>query len=98
MSNIENFLLMYNSNFKYDLCRYWQKLEELGFDPVMGNYFKIEYHKSVEMFDTHYKLKSDDIFHIIIQLSRFFKDFSVFETNSTPDFRHPPIKGGEVLN
>jgi hypothetical protein len=50
------------------------------------------------MFDTHYKLKSDDIFHIIIQLSRFFKDFSVFETNSTPDFRHPPIKGGEVLN
>ena len=69
-----------------------------GFDPVMGNYYKIEYHKSVEMFDTHYKLKSDDIFHIIIQLSRFFKDFSVFETNSTPDFRHPPIKGGEVLN
>ena len=26
----------------------------------------IEYHKSVEMFDSRYKLKSDDIFHIII--------------------------------
>ena len=38
MSNIENFLLMYNANFKYDLCRYWQMLEELGFDPVMGNF------------------------------------------------------------
>lgn len=39
MSNIENFLLMYNSLFKYEFCRYWQKLEEKGFDPVMGNFF-----------------------------------------------------------
>ncbi len=29
---------MYNLQFKYDLCRYWQKLEESGFDPVMGKY------------------------------------------------------------
>ncbi len=49
------------------------------------------------MFDSHYKLKSDEIFHIIIQLSRFFKDFSDFETPSTPDFRHPPIKGGSDM-
>ena len=37
------------------------------------------------------------MFNIIIQLSRFFKDFSDFETNFTPDFRHPPIKGGPEL-
>ncbi len=49
------------------------------------------------MFDSHFKLKSDEIFHIIIQLSRFFKDFSDFETASTPDFRHPPIKGGQDM-
>ena len=34
---------MYNAYFKYDLCRYWQILEEKGFDPVTGlkfnNYF-----------------------------------------------------------
>lgn len=39
MSNIEHFLLMYNPQFKFDLCRYWQKLEEKGFDPVMGMFF-----------------------------------------------------------
>lgn len=35
ISNIENFLLMFNPNNKYDLSRYWQKLEEKGFDPVI---------------------------------------------------------------
>jgi hypothetical protein len=30
-------------------------------------------------------------------VSRFLKDFSDFETKNTPDFRHPPIKGGIEL-
>lgn len=37
VSNTENFLLLYNAQFKYDFCRYWQKLEEKGFDPVIGS-------------------------------------------------------------
>jgi hypothetical protein len=82
---------MYNAYFKYDLCRYWQILEEKGFDPVT------EYNKSVEIFEKNYKLKADELFYIIIQLSRFFKDFCDFETPLTPDFRHPPIKGGHEL-
>jgi hypothetical protein len=41
ISDIENFLLLFNSYNKYDLCRYWQKLEEKSFDPV------IEYNKAV---------------------------------------------------
>ena len=45
------------------------------------------------MFEGHYKLKSDELLFILLQFSRFFKDFSDFETNNTPDFRHPPIKG-----
>jgi hypothetical protein len=49
------------------------------------------------MFENHYKIKSDQLFSIIIQVSRFLKDFSEFETKSTPDFRHPPIKGGPEL-
>jgi len=32
---MENFLLMFNSNTKYSLTRYWQKLEEAGFDMVL---------------------------------------------------------------
>ena len=41
VSSIENFLLMFNPNNKYELSRYWQKLEEKGFDPV------IEYNKAI---------------------------------------------------
>ena len=42
ISNTENFLLMYNAYFKYDLCRYWQILEEKGFDPVTGRYILLQ--------------------------------------------------------
>ena len=91
MSNTENFLLLYNQSFKYDFCRYWQKLEEKGFDPV------IEYNKSVEMFENQYRVRSDELFQIIMQVSRFMKDFSDFETKYTPDFRHPAIFGSVDL-
>ena len=40
ISNIENFLLLFNPNNKYELSRYWQILEK-RFDPV------IEYNKAV---------------------------------------------------
>ena len=56
-----------------------------------------EYYKSVEMFDTHFRLKSDELFNLIIQLSRFFKDIGDFETSNTPDFRHPLLKGGNYM-
>ena len=49
------------------------------------------------MFENHYKVKTDQLFLIIMQVSRFLKDFSDFETKNTPDFRHPPIKGGVEL-
>jgi len=65
VSIIENFLLLFNSNTKYTLCRYWQTLEEKGFDPV------IEYNKAVEGFDMHYHADSEDIFSIILQVIYF---------------------------
>lgn len=86
ISNIENFLLLFNPNNKYELCRYWEKLEQKGFDPAC------EYNKAVESFIMHYKPTSDDTFSIILQISRFLKEFSDFETELTPDFRHPLIK------
>ena len=62
VSIIENFLLLFNSNTKYTLCRYWQTLEENGFDP------SIEYNKAVEGFEMHYHPSSEDIFSIILQV------------------------------
>ena len=42
-------------------------MEEKGFDPVTGNYINFkEYNKSIEIFENNYRLKSDELFHIII--------------------------------
>lgn len=90
ISSIENFLLLFNPNNKYDLSRYWQKLEEKGFDPV------IEYNKAIEGFTMHYHPTEENIFRIIVQISRFLKEFCDFETYLTPNFRHPPIEGNIV--
>ena len=87
ISDIENFLLLFNPYTKYDLCRYWQKLEERSFDPV------IEYNKAIEGFEMHYHPTSDDLFRIITQISRFLREFSDFETYYTPEFRHPQLIG-----
>lgn len=87
VSSIENFLLMFNPNNKYELSRYWQKLEEKGFDPV------IEYNKAIEGFSMHYHPSDENIFKIIVQISRFLKEFCDFETYETPAFRHPLIEG-----
>jgi hypothetical protein len=37
--------VIYNNSTKFELCRYWQKLEEKGFDPT------VELNKSLEIFD-----------------------------------------------
>lgn len=87
ISNIENFLFIFNPFTKYDLCRYWQTLEEKGYDPVN------EYNKRLEMFDMQYAPAPRDLFIVILQVSRFFKEFAEFETMHTPKFRHPYIKG-----
>ena len=92
VSIIENFLLLFNPNNKFDLCHYWQTLLDNGFDPAL------EYNKAIEGFEMHYKPSFEDIFRIILQVSRFLKEFSDFETESTPIFRHPPISGNTELN
>lgn len=74
VSIIENFLLLFNSNTKYTLCRYWQTLEENGFDPA------IEYNKAVEGFEMHYHPSSEDIFSIILQVFFFLHFNLIFKT------------------
>lgn len=87
VASIEAFLQLFNPFTKYDQCRYWQVLEDKGYDPV------VEYNKGLELFDMHYSPKADDLFTIILQISRFLKEFTDFETKLTPEFRHPSIKG-----
>ena len=87
IATIDNFLLLFNPHTKYDLCRYWQVLEEKNYDPV------VEYSNGLELFDMHYSPKPEELFTIILQISRFLKEFSDFETSNTPKFRHPFIKG-----
>lgn len=44
----------------------------------------------------HYHPTEENIFRIIVQISRFLKEFCDFETYLTPNFRHPPIEGNIV--
>lgn len=87
ISVIENFLILFNPMTKFDLFRYWRRLEQSGYDPVT------EYNKGVEQFDIQYIPEPDKLFIIILQVCRFLKEFSDFETAITPVFRHPLIKG-----
>lgn len=64
LANIETFLLLFNPSTKYDLCRYWQILEENHMDPVN------EYNKGLESFEMHYNPKSEELFTIILQICR----------------------------
>jgi hypothetical protein len=48
----------------------------------------------MEEFEIQYHPTNEELFKIIIQLSRFFKEFGDFELFLTPVFKHPPIHGG----
>lgn len=85
LANIENFLLLFAPATKYDLCRYWQRLTETGFDPVA------EYNKSLDLFEMHFRPSNKDLFLIFLQITRFLKEFADFDTIHTPQFRHPPV-------
>ena len=65
LSNIETFLLLFNPSTKYDLCRYWQILEENQMDPVN------EYNKGLESFEMHFNPKAEELFTIILQICRY---------------------------
>lgn len=41
----------------------------------------------------HYHPSDENTFRIIVQISRFLKEFCDFETYDTPSFRHPFIEG-----
>ena len=89
--NFESFALMYNCKTKFELFRYWQKLEEKSYDPV------VEFNRSLQNFDIVnlilqiYHPDLNDMFFVITMVAKFLKEYSDFE--SCPNFRHPSIRG-----
>jgi hypothetical protein len=58
-----------------------------------------DYNKAIEYFQMRYRPKPTEMFRIFLQVARFLREFSDFETPNTPDFRHPPIMGNrEVMS
>lgn len=66
---------------------YWQRLEICHFDVVQ------EYNRSLELFVENNHLGNQDLFVLVVQFCRLFKELSDFETEFTPEFRHPHLKG-----
>lgn len=92
ISSIDNFIVLFSENTKFELFRFWKRLEKKGYDPVY------EYNKAFEIFEMHYNPKDNELFILSIQICRFFKELSEFESNITPEFRHPFIKSKIVQN
>lgn len=92
ISSIDNFIILFSENTKFELFRFWKKLEQKGYDPVY------EYNKAFELFEMHYNPKDSELFILSIQICRFFKELSEFESSITPEFRHPYIKSKIVQN
>ena len=86
ISSIIPFLFLFNAFSKYDLFFYWRKLNKKKFDP------SIEYNNALEAYCLKFYLSPEEMFNIVIQISRFLKEFSEFENHLTPDFRHPFIR------
>jgi hypothetical protein len=86
ISAIENFLILFNPAHKYLLSLCWGGLVRQNYDPV------IEYNKALELFEMHYQPTIGNLFQIILQLSRFFKELVDFEGDYLPEFRHPLIR------
>jgi len=85
LADIEHFMLMFTPRLKIDLFRYWQFLESAGYEPVG------EYAKALNSFELRLAPPSLDLFKIVLQFCRFFKEYADFETELTPDFKHPLI-------
>jgi hypothetical protein len=91
LTDIEYFLLLFHQDNKLQLFYYWKQLEKVGYEPVE------EYSKSIENFDSRTTLTSKDLFMIILQMTRFFKEFGDFEVRWTPSFQHPLIQNKHAI-
>jgi hypothetical protein len=87
LTKLEVFAIMYSPAYKIELCMYWLKLEQQHFDPVQ------EYNRALEEFVAVYSPNNKDLFILLIQFCRFFKDLAEVESSYTSMFRHPKFRG-----
>ncbi|CAD8192999.1 unnamed protein product [Paramecium octaurelia] len=88
--NIEHFLILWNPYNKFELCQLWEMLEQNGYDLVM------EYNKAVENFQAIYKPTTEGLFFIMLQICIFLREFSNFEKEGTPAYKHPLLRGQSI--
>ncbi|CAD8095003.1 unnamed protein product [Paramecium primaurelia] len=88
--NVENFLMLCSPNHKFELCHLWETLEQNGYDLVM------EYNKAIENFQALYKPTNEGLFYIMLQICRFLREFSNFENDHTPPYKHPELRGQSI--
>ena len=86
LCTLEVFFIMYTPQHKLEHIRSWSLLSSHHFDPVH------EYNKTLEHFVEQHKPKNREIFIILVQLCRFFKEFSKLDPPGSCEFRHPPLK------
>ena len=86
LCTLEIFSIMYTPQYRLELFTCWIRLNEHHFDPVQ------EYNKALEHFVEQNTPKNQEIFIILVQFCRFFKEFSDLEISETCEFRHPPLK------
>lgn len=86
LCTLEVFFIMYTPQHRLEHIRSWSLLASHHFDPVQ------EYNKTLEHFVEQHKPKNREIFIILVQLCRFFKEFSKLDSCGTCEFRHPPLK------
>ncbi len=108
ISSIEVFSVLYNPATKHQLAQSWQILEQFNLMEATSNNSSVrkiqfkydpvaEYNKSLERFVQRYNPNNDEIFIILIQLTRFLRELADFETPSTPQFKHPSLMGNSEL-
>jgi hypothetical protein len=51
----------------------------------------------LEGFVARYNPNNEQIFIILVQLSRFLRELADFETKATPQFKHPSLRGNADL-
>lgn len=56
-----------------------------------------EYNRTLEGFVQKYSPNNEEIFVILLQLSRFLRELADFETKATPQFKHPSLRGNQGL-
>ena len=85
--SLEVFCVLMTPDYKLELAMYWQKLESCHFDVVQ------EYNRSLELFVENNHLGNQELFVLVVQFCRLFKELTDFETELTPEFKHPHLRG-----